>query len=385
MIDENGYTPLNYDDALDTVQGFIRRENGEDTNVSPRSFWGTLARVMAKIAVNVDQNGENVHDSGYIQQSTGVNLDRVGGNYGLMRKQAEAASVTLSFTGTAGYVIPTGTVFMDDKGNEFYTVDDCQLDANGLGNTIAVSSELGAQYNVDAGAIVNQQSPVEEIDTVTNHDAAEGGQDMETDLDFRTRLLLASNSNESGTINGIYTALMNTQGVTAVKSVYNSSASKPDVYGNLPKTVHYYVQGGVAQDVVNTIFRVGGGGIALYGSKSGTAIDDSGEAHTIYFDRPQETPIFAKVSVKVNDSFDKNEGTDDIKAAIEGYIESLQMGSKVVTNQFFSNIYSIDGINYADIAIGTDKSKLSTNNIALTAFEIPVITDDNVEVDYVPN
>ena len=385
MIDENGYTPLNYDDALDTVQGFIRRENGEDTNVSPRSFWGTLARVLAKIAVNVDQNGENVHDSGYIQQSTGVNLDRVGGNYGLMRKQAEAASVTLSFTGTAGYVIPTGTIFMDDKGNEFYTVDDCQLDANGLGNTIVVSSELGAQYNVDAGTIVNQQSPVEEIATVTNADAAEGGQDMETDLDFRSRLLLASNSNESGTINGIYTALMNTQGVTAVKSVYNSSENAPDAYGNPPKTVHYYVQGGAAQDVVNTIFRVGGGGIALYGSKSGTAIDDSGEAHTIYFDRPQETPIFAKVSVKVNDSFDKNEGTDDIKAAIEGYIESLQMGSKVVTNQFFSHIYSIDGVDYADISIGTDKDKLSTDNITLTAFEIPVITDDNVEVDYVPN
>lgn len=385
MIDENGYTPLNYDDALDTVQGFIRRENGEDTNVSPRSFWGTLARVMAKIAVNIDQNGENVHDSGYILQATGVNLDRVGGNYGLMRKQAEAASVTLSFTGTPGYVIPTGTVFMDDNGNEFYSVDDCQLDVNGVGSTIIVSSELGSQYNVDAGAIVNQQSPVEEIDNVTNSQAAEGGQDMETDLDFRNRLLLASNSNESGTINGIYTALMNTQGVTAVKSVYNSSENAPDAYGNPPKTVHYYVQGGAAQDVVNTIFRVGGGGIALYGSKSGTAIDDSGEAHTIYFDRPQETPIFAKVSVKVNDSFDKNEGTDDIKAAVEGYIESLQMGSKVVTNQFFSNIYSIDGINYADIAIGTDKSKLSTNNIALTAFEIPVITDDNVEVDYVPN
>ncbi len=226
MIDENGYTPLNYDDALDTVQGFIRRENGEDTNVSPRSFWGTLARVLAKIAVNVDQNGENVHDSGYIQQSTGVNLDRVGGNYGLMRKQAEPASTTLSFTGTAGYVIPTGTVFMDDRGNEFYSVDDCQLDTNCIGSTTVVSSDLGAQYNVGAGTIVNQQSPVEEIDKVTNHDAAEGGQDMETDLDFRTRLLLASNSNESGTINGIYTALMNTQGVTAVKSVYNSSASK---------------------------------------------------------------------------------------------------------------------------------------------------------------
>ncbi|KRL20109.1 baseplate J/gp47 family protein [Lentilactobacillus kisonensis] len=385
MIDENGYTPLNYDDALDTVQGFIRRENGEDTNVSPRSFWGTLARVLAKIAVNVDQNGENVHDSGYIQQSTGVNLDRVGGNYGLMRKQAEAASVTLSFTGTAGYVIPTGTVFMDDKGNEFYTVDDCQLDINGVGSTIVVSSELGSQYNVDAGTIVNQQSPVEEIDNVTNSQAAEGGQDMETDLDFRNRLLLASNSNESGTINGVYTALMNTQGVTAVKSVYNASISDNDSYGNPPKTVHYYVQGGTDQDVANTIFRVGGGGIALYGSLSKTVIDDSGSTQTVFFDRPQETPIYVKASIKVSDSFDQSEGTDDIKAAIEGYIESLKMGDTVVTNQFFSNVYAIDGVNYADITIGTDKSKLSTDNIILTAFEIPMIDDDNVEVDYVSN
>ncbi|KRM74005.1 baseplate J/gp47 family protein [Secundilactobacillus collinoides] len=385
MIDENGYTPLNYDDALDTVQGFIRRENGEDTNVSPRSFWGTLARVLAKIAVNVDQNGENVHDSGYILQATGVNLDRVGGNYGLMRKQAEAASVTLSFTGTPGYVIPTGTVFMDDNGNEFYSVDDCQLDVNGVGSTIIVSSELGSQYNVDAGTIVNQQSPVEEIDNVTNSQAAEGGQDMETDLDFRNRLLLASNSNESGTINGVYTALMNTQGVTAVKSVYNASISDNDSYGNPPKTVHYYVQGGTDQDVANTIFRVGGGGITLYGSLSKTVLDDSGSIQTIFFDRPQETPIYVKASIRVSDSFDQSEGTDDVKAAIEGYIESLKMGDKVVTNQFFSNIYAIDGIDYADIEIGTDKNKLSTNNIALTAFEIPVITDDNVEVDYVSN
>lgn len=385
MIDENGYTPLNYDDALDTVQGFIRRENGEDTNVSPRSFWGTLARVMAKIAVNIDQNGENVHDSGYILQATGVNLDRVGGNYGLMRKQAEAASVTLSFTGTPGYVIPTGTVFMDDNGNEFYSVDDCQLDVNGVGSTIIVSSELGSQYNVDAGTIVNQQSPVEEIDNVTNSQAAEGGQDMETDLDFRNRLLLASNSNESGTINGVYTALMNTQGVTAVKSVYNASISDNDSYGNPPKTVHYYVQGGTDQDVANTIFRVGGGGITLYGSLSKTFLDDSGSIQTIFFDRPQETPIYVKASIRVSDSFDQSEGTDDVKAAIEGYIESLKMGDTVVTNQFFSNIYAIDGINYADVEIGTDKNKLSTNNIALTAFEIPVITDDNVEVDYVSN
>ena len=39
---------------------------------------------------------------------------------------------------------------MDDNGNEFYTVADLQLDTNGVGDILAVSSELGEDYNVEA-------------------------------------------------------------------------------------------------------------------------------------------------------------------------------------------------------------------------------------------
>ncbi|EEI19572.1 hypothetical protein G8J22_02361 [Lentilactobacillus hilgardii] len=381
MIDENGYTELEYDDALDMVQGIIRQVRGASTNVSPRSFYGQLSMTLAQMLVDSDEKQEDEYDSSSINFATGVSLDRLASNYGLMRKQAEQAQVTLSFIGTSGYVIVAGSVFMDDNGNEFYTLADCQLDVNGVGTTLAVSSELGDQYNVDANTITSQQQPVEEITSVTNNLPAQGGQDMETDLDFRARIKLSAIANESPTINGQYTALANTNGVTMSKIVTNLTMST-DSEGNPPKTVHIYVDGGTDQDVVDTIFNNIGGGIATYGTQSGNVVDSAGVSHTIYFDRPTSVPIFAKITVTVSDSFDKSEGEDDIRLALEGYIEGLEMGSKVAVNQTYADLYAVDGVTYVNVQVGTDANSLSSNDIQLENYQIATIDDNNIEVDY---
>ncbi|KRK56864.1 bacteriophage protein [Lentilactobacillus hilgardii DSM 20176 = ATCC 8290] len=336
---------------------------------------------LAQMLVDSDEKQEDEYDSSSINFATGVSLDRLASNYGLMRKQAEQAQVTLSFIGTSGYVIVAGSVFMDDNGNEFYTLADCQLDVNGVGTTLAVSSELGDQYNVDANTITSQQQPVEEITSVTNNLPAQGGQDMETDLDFRARIKLSAIANESPTINGQYTALANTNGVTMSKIVTNLTMST-DSEGNPPKTVHIYVDGGTDQDVVDTIFNNIGGGIATYGTQSGNVVDSAGVSHTIYFDRPTSVPIFAKITVTVSDSFDKSEGEDDIRLALEGYIEGLEMGSKVAVNQTYADLYAVDGVTYVNVQVGTDANSLSSNDIQLENYQIATIDDSNIEVDY---
>ena len=381
MLDENGYEALDYDDALELVQSTIRGVRGETTNLSSRSFYGTLAMALAQLLVDSDSKGETAYDAGSINYASGVQLDELASNYGLMRKQATMAQVTLTFSGTAGYVITTGTIFMDDNGNEFYTVDDLQLDANGAGSILAVSSELGASYNVAAGTITTQQQPVEEIDTVTNAEAAAGGQDMELDLDFRNRIKLAAVASESSTINGLYTAMNNVTGVTSVKIVQNTGTTA-DSDGNPAKTIHFYVYGGTNTDVATAIFTNLGAGIATYGTQSEPVTDSAGVAHTIYFDRPTPTPIYVKVTATTDDSFDQDSGTDDIKLAVSGYIEGLSMGAKIAVNQFFADLYAIDGIEYADVEIGLSADSLSSSNIQLTSFELPSIDDANIEVDY---
>uniref|UniRef100_UPI002FD993C8 baseplate J/gp47 family protein n=1 Tax=Lactobacillus acetotolerans TaxID=1600 RepID=UPI002FD993C8 len=114
MLDENGYEALDYNDALEMVQSIIRNVRGETTNVSSRSFYGTLSMALAQLLVDNDEKGETAYDAGSINYASGVQLDELASNYGLMRKQATMAQVTLSFTGTVGYVIPTGTIFTDD-------------------------------------------------------------------------------------------------------------------------------------------------------------------------------------------------------------------------------------------------------------------------------
>lgn len=381
MLDENGYEALDYNDALELVQSIIRNVRGETTNVSSRSFYGTLSMALAQLLVDNDEKGETAYDAGSINYASGVQLDELASNYGLMRKQATMAQVTLSFTGTVGYVIPTGTTFTDDNGNEFYTVDDLQLDANGTGSTLAVSNDLGEDYNVAAGTIINQQQPVEEIDTVTNAEAAAGGQDMETDLDFRARIKLASQASESSTLNGLYTALNNVTGVTSVKIIQNTS-TVADSDGNPAKTIHFYVYGGTDEDVATAIFDNLGAGIATYGTLNQTVADSAGVSHTVYFDRPVETPIYAQVTTTVDSSFDQDSGTDDIKLAVSGYIESLTMGSKIAISQFFASLYAIDGLEYADVQIGLSADALSSTDIQLSTFDLPAIDDANIEVVY---
>lgn len=381
MLDENGYTPLAYDDALDIAQGTVRQYAGQNVDLSDGSFFGVWTQIYATMLVDLDQKEEAVYDSGLINFATGVTLDRLAGNQNLMRKQSLAATVTLSFIGTAGYVIPEGAVFMDDNGNEFYTVADLQLDTNGVGDTLAVSSELGEDYNVDANTIINQQQPVEEITSVTNKSAASGGQDMETDYDFRNRIRLQAKANESATPDGLYTALMNTDGVTGAKIVQNVSPKK-DSYGNPPYTIHFYVAGGKDSDVANTIWKNRAAGVAMYGSISQTVTDDSGSSQTVLFDRPIKVPIYATVTVQASASFDHDSGTADIKAAVEGVIEGLTMGDNVLVSQFYADLYAIDGIKYAKVTIGTSKGSQSTNDINMTAFDIATIDDDNIEVAF---
>ena len=87
----------------------------------------------------------------------------------------------------------------------------------------------------------------------SSFDSQQVGQDMETDYDFRNRILLQAKANESATSNGLYTALMNTDGVKGAKIVQNVSPNK-DSYGNPPYTIHFYVAGGTDSDVANTIW-----------------------------------------------------------------------------------------------------------------------------------
>lgn len=129
-------------------------------------------------------------------------LDRAALDSYLSRRQATYATGMITFSGSAGIVIPTGTV-IKSASMSFSTLKDATIPSAGKVAIEAQCLTAGKAGNVAAGSIKDFSSE-SKIDGVTaiNERAFAGGIDTENDDQFRTRLLEdARNPKGSGTEN----------------------------------------------------------------------------------------------------------------------------------------------------------------------------------------
>lgn len=132
--------------------------------------------------------------SAFPQYALDEDLDRNGETHGVFRKPAAPAEVLLTVTGIPGTFIPAGFRFAtptigDAPGVEFATNEDTTIPASGVVEVMATATEPGTQGNVPAGAVSLQSQPKDGITSVNNAKAANGGTDIESDDDYRQRIL----------------------------------------------------------------------------------------------------------------------------------------------------------------------------------------------------
>ena len=122
----------------------------------------------------------------YVDETSGVYIDKKAANYGITRKTGTKATAALHFTGVDGKVVPKGTVFLTSNGLEFVTESAVTITA-GAASTTAIAAEAGEAYNVPGGSITQQIVSISGLTGVTN-DAAVGGTDPESDKSLVERL-----------------------------------------------------------------------------------------------------------------------------------------------------------------------------------------------------
>ncbi len=135
------------------------------------------------------------------QWATGDYLDYHAKTAGLERKSAGYATATLDIYGTAGTVIPAGTVFATAASGgtasiEFETLSVVTLDDDGYASVIVQALVAGTDSNVDAGTITIMSEPIEGITSITNAEKASGGTEEESDDDLRERIMDANSSSD---------------------------------------------------------------------------------------------------------------------------------------------------------------------------------------------
>lgn len=181
---------------------------------------GTLHTILSAVARELDDisyqmvNLQRIWD---LDTASGQDLDDRAADINpvkLSRTGASKAtgSVVFSRTGTSGTVtIPTGTIVKVSDGPEFETTAAGSITAGNTDSAAVaiIATEAGEEGNVDSSTIT-QMKAVTGVETVNNPSATTGGQDRETDAEFRSRVKIFLRSLPRGTVDALKFAVLDT-------------------------------------------------------------------------------------------------------------------------------------------------------------------------------
>lgn len=382
-ITDKGFIAPTYEEWLYSIKDDLKSRFGDDIALSSNSNFGIIAEMFAWRLTEIAQQLELVYYSGFLSTASDTALDRLGANIGVARKIATKSHVQIVIKTDGEYLIQAGEEFETDDGIIFELTDDVitakDKDGNWVGTGNLESEETGKMNNVLANTVTIVSNPDDTILDLTNPESASGGEDDETDEDYRQRLIMENAAKEGPTRSGIKSALMNLAGVREVGIVDNDK-NEVDEYGNPPYTVHVYVLGGNDKDIAQTLNDHVAAGVTLTGSKAFNITDESGVVKTINFDSASEKLIFVQVNVKTNILWNNDDNVADIKSDVAEKINSLEMGQTVYLTKLYPNVYDKSGVEEATIQIGTAKDSLGNSDIDTKRFEVPVCDADHVEV-----
>lgn len=133
-----------------------------------------------------------VKDQLFISSADAEFLDRHGAEYGIYKSAGAKATGNLNMTGTAGTSIPAGSELQTADGLQYRTDVLAAIGAGGTESVAITAKEVGNDYNQTSGTILTFVAPIDNVTSTCSVDAngLTGGDDEESDEEYRSRLLL---------------------------------------------------------------------------------------------------------------------------------------------------------------------------------------------------
>lgn len=162
---------------------------------------------------------DNVLNFGFPDTASGEYLDRSAVEYGLTRKPATKSTGFLTFSGPTGTVIPIGTQVSTAGGVPVYFLTTSAGTISGGSAMVdAIARDGGSDSNISVGTAIIVTGDLVGVVTVTNTTNFEGGADVETDDEFRARILdRAQRPATSGNANQYRQWALETPGISDAK------------------------------------------------------------------------------------------------------------------------------------------------------------------------
>lgn len=155
-----------------------------------RSFLGVLARALAGLAHGLYGYLSWIAAQAIPDTANAAGLEAWARVWGVTRKVASKASGSVTFTGTNGTVIASGTEIIRSDGTSYLTTAEGTV-ASGTVTLSVQAAVAGAAGAADAGTAMKFVSPVSGVNAsgVVAAGGLGGGADAETDDELRARLV----------------------------------------------------------------------------------------------------------------------------------------------------------------------------------------------------
>lgn len=299
VFTEKGIVAPTTQEVYDGLWGLMRSIFGEELTVKDSTPQGQLVTTLT--AIITDKNNQiiqlaNQFDPRY---ANGVFQDALAYIYFLSRKQATRSTVTLTFNGLSGTVIPKGYRVTDMSKNVWETTGAVAIGSNGFARVNAESMIAGAIY-ASSNTITQLGSAIAGLDNVTNEAAAIAGKDTETRQDFELRRSQSVAINSKNTNQATYGAVAGLNDVVDCFVVDNPTDSS--IYYGITKypiirnSIAVSVVGGNDEEIAKQILTKAGSGCSFVGNTTVIYKDTDSwnidpPEYEIKFIRPNFIPI----------------------------------------------------------------------------------------------
>lgn len=302
---------------------------------------------------------------------------------GLERTYADFTVTQRTIAGVAGTVCKAGSILFKNNStdDQFVLKSDVTIGEDGTAKASFQAVELGsiALEPEELLTIIDAPDGVRGV-YFTEGDNTVVGDDYEDDSEFRTRWQQAQSLADSATSGGIKKYLLPL--VSSDKNLKIIDNKTDDVVNGTPAhTIQVIIYTPESDEVIaKTIFDHLLDGLDLYGTTVVPITDSEGTTENISFTRATTIPIHFKVDVVLKENYAISQVISGIKKGIVDNF-NLNMGEKIVANDFIEYIRDVEGIDYiSDILVNDDGGETWYKVNELDIDQIAQVVADNINV-----
>lgn len=331
-VTEQGFTVKSAAEITADLDAKFVGTFGSQFDTSAESPDGQLIGIVAKLLEDVWQQAEGAYNAYSPSNAYGVGLDKVAEINGITRITNLPTSVAITFSGTAGTVVPAGYIVKTVDGLEFATVAVAVIPAivTAKCTTQGAIKILANEVHVLTTAIVGLVS-------ATNLEPGITGIIREEDPAFRARRENSTISRGTASIDAIYEGVKSLN-LPYIAIIENTTSATVD--GVPANSFLVVVEGGTPAEVSQVIYDNKPQGTTSYGSIVTVINDSKGYPHNIGISRP--TPIDISVTTSITNLPGASvDSATLVKAAIVDYVNNLNISEDVYWSYFFSAILEV--------------------------------------------